>query len=456
MVAGRSETGVEAPTGMSPYQFAVVALCCLCNVADGFDVLSLAVAAPVLSKEWHVDPAIMGMLFSSVAVGLTIGAFVVAPFADRIGRRPVMLGALGTLAGTLLLTGLAGDIWHLLVLRFITGIGLGTLVVCLNTTVAEYSSPKARNIAMAVLHMGFTAGMMIGSAIAAMVVETIGWRAVFFSAGAFNVITFMLSIFLLGESRGFLARRQGPKDLSALNRLHRRMHLAPLAELPPQRERAGEFRVALTGMLGKSMRTQTILVWVASLTYAIVGYFLLNWKPTILANAGLTPSLAAASGIITGACGALGHLAMGLFARRVGEGRLTAIFFALAAVTLVIFGIQPPDPIPLLAMAGITTFFVVGAYTGLFLVSVVIYPDTIQNTALGFIVGFGRVGAIFGPMLGGFLLSAGMGRMDTYFVFSAIAVIPAVAMHLANRYAVRARAAKTTASSGELHAEPVR
>jgi MFS family permease len=445
----------EAPDRMSPYQWAIVILCCLTNVADGFDVVSLSVAAPVLSKDWHVDPAVLGTMFSAVAVGLVIGAFVVAPFADRIGRRPIMLGALGTLAAMLLLTGISATIWQLLLLRFVTGIGLGTLVVCLNTTAAENASEKARNIAMALVHLGFTLGMMLGSGIAALVLqETGGWRPIFFFAGALNVVTFLVSLFLLGESREFLLRRQAPGDLAWLNRIHRRMRIAELTAMPPKPAKTKDRGAAVRTMLLPEMRTQTILFWVASLTYAIVGYFLLNWKPTILANAGLTPTLAAASGIITGACGAMGHLAMGVFGRRVGEGRLTVIFFGMAAITLVIFGVQPPDPIPLLATAGITTFFVVGAYTGLFLVAVVMYPPRIQNAGVGFMVGFGRIGAIVGPIIGGFLLSAGLTRMDTYFVFSAIAVIPVVAMHFANRAMARRPRSADIFSPGALDAEP--
>lgn len=424
---------------MSPYQYAVVALCCLANIADGFDVVSLALAAPVLSGEWAIDPAMMGALFSAAAVGLTVGAFIVAPQADRFGRRPVMLSALGLLAIALLLTGISTNIWQLLVLRFITGVGLGTLVVCLNTTVAEFTSVKVRNLCLAIMHTGFTMGMIGGSGIAALVLEPIGWHAIFLSAGIMNVFTFLAGLFLLAESPTFLANRGRPDDLRRLDQLGKRMRIPNFRELVTQASRAehkpteSKLKTLLTGEL----RRRTILLWVASLTYAIVGYFLMNWKPTILANAGLSPTLAAASGIVTGAFGTLGHLAMGLFARRVGEGRLTAIFFAAAAVTLVIFGLQPPIPVFLLIMAGVTTFFVVGAYTGLFLVSVVMYPPSAQNTGLGFVVGFGRVGAIIGPMIGGVLLSTGFDRMDTYFVFAIIAVIPAITMHLANRIAQR-------------------
>lgn len=449
-VATEPSGAMAAPPSMTRYQYLVVALCCAANIADGFDVVSLSVAAPVLSKQWHIDPAVLGTLFSAVAVGLVIGAFLVAPFADKVGRRPVMLGALGSLAVSLLLTSAATDIWHLLALRFVTGIGLGTLVVCLNTTAAEYSSVKFRNMAMATVHIGFTLGMMLGSGIAAAVLGTGGWRTIFLAAGLLNAVTFTLALFILGESRDFLVRRQGPKDLAALNRLHRRMTLPELAAMPPRPAAAETSANAIRAMLAGPIRSPTILIWIASLTYALVGYFLLNWKPTVLANAGLSPSLAAASGIITGACGAVGHLAMGLLGRRVGEGRLTAFFFSMAAVTLILFGIMPAAPIPLLAMAGLTTFFVVGAYTGLFLVTAVMYPTAIQNTALGFVVGFGRIGAIIGPMIGGFLFSAGLTRMDTYIVFSIIAVIPAVTMSLVNRLAARA----ANKPGGEFSAEP--
>ena len=456
MAAAVEQTRVmDPPISMSVYQYLVVVLCCLINIADGFDVVSLAVAAPVLSKDWHVDPAMLGAMFSASAVGLVIGAFVIGPMADKIGRRPIMLGALATLAAMLLLSGVAQNLPQLFVLRTITGVGLGTLVVCLNTTVAEYSSDKARNMSLAILHIGFTFGMMLGSGIAAYALQTSGWRLIFLAAGTLNVVTFVLGVFLLGESREFLVRRQAPGDLARLNRLHRRMGIAELAEMPikPAAKVRG---AAMRTMLAPEMRTQTILVWVASATYAIVGYFLMNWKPTILANAGLTPTLAAASGIITGACGTVGHLAMGLWGRRVGEGKLTTIFFGAAAVTLVMFGLLPPIPVALLAMAGVTTFFVVGAYTGLFLVAVTMYPPSVQNSGVGYVVGFGRIGAIAGPMIGGFLLSAGLSRMDTYFVFSAIAVIPVVTMYLATRAMMRAPLRADPILSGAFDAEPAR
>ncbi len=208
-------------------------------------------------------------------------------------------------------------------------------------------------------------------------------------------------------------------------------------------------RFALRDLLEPAMRTETLLVWVTAFAYAIVGYFLMSWKPTILANAGLSPSMAAASVTIGSAFGIAGHLSMGLFARRTGEGRLTAVYFLLATISLFAFGTAPGNPIALILLAGVTNFFVVGAYTGLFLVAVEMYPPERQNTGLGFIVGFVRVGAAVGPILGGFLLSAGLSRMDTYFVFTAIAAVPAVTMYLAARLTARRRISSSAGALSE-------
>lgn len=438
---------------MSIYQYAVIALCCIANIADGFDVVSLALAAPVLTGEWGIAPEVLGALFSASAVGLTIGAFLVAPMADKIGRRPIMLGAMGTLAVSVMATAFSTTVPHILVLRFITGIGLGTLVVCLNTCIAEFASDKARNLSLAIMHTGFTIGMMIGGGIAALLLETAGWRSIFIAAGIINTVTFILSLFLLAESPHFLMTRRKEGDLARLNKIHARMKMPLMTAFPPAIKESKAKESTFNALLGPGVRKLTILIWITAITYAIVGYFQLNWKPTILANAGLSPSLAAAAVIITGAFGTLGHLSIGLFARRVGESRITAIFFAMAAVSLTIFGVQPPNPIGLLTMAGVVTFFVVGAYTGLFLVAVIIYPPNVKNAGVGFIVGFGRVGAVIGPMIGGFLLGIGLDRMGTYFAFSAIAVIPAITMFWATKISAKDSARREEAPDVSLPAE---
>src|SRR5687767_15545161 len=79
---------------MTRFQTVAVAICMVLNAIDGFDVLAIAFAAPVLSREWSLPPGQLGVLFSSGLLGMTLGSLFIAPLADRFGRRWMILTSL--------------------------------------------------------------------------------------------------------------------------------------------------------------------------------------------------------------------------------------------------------------------------------------------------------------------------------------------------------------------------
>jgi MFS family permease len=411
-------------------QYILVVLCCLINMADGYDVLSLAFAAPQLTKEWGVTPEMLGIAFSSSSVGLVLGAFLVAPAADRLGRRSVVLTALVLITLAHWCLAVSSSIWMVAGLRLVMGIGLGTLVVSLNVLVAEFSNDRLRNVLLAILHTGFSLGMGVSGATAALVLEPFGWRYIFVFGGVLNIVVLLFAIVFLLESPEYLTTRQPRNALARVNAILTLLKHQPLPALPPM-QTGPRKAVTVAALLAPDVRRTTILIWIASLAYAVVGYFLMNWKPQILVNAGLTPTQASYVGIIDGVFGTIGHLSIGLLSRWIEETRLTAIFFALLVVFLVGFGMAPANPWLLLSTSGVLTLFTVGAYTGLFLVAIKFYSAEMRNTGVGFVVGWGRVGAIIGPMLGGLLIGASFDRSMTFAVFAAIAVIPVMTMFLA-------------------------
>ncbi|HEY0942280.1 MAG TPA: MFS transporter [Steroidobacter sp.] len=428
-----NDNPVQALIARSPMhirQFILVILCCLINLSDGYDVLSLALAAPQLTKEWGVAPQMLGVAFSATSIGLVLGAFVVAPVADRLGRRSVVLTALLIITIAHWCLAVSNSIWMVAALRFCKGIGLGTLVVSLNVLVAEFSNERWRNVLLGVLHTGFSLGMAVGGATAAWVMEPFGWRYIFVGGGLLNGVVLLFSIVFLLESPEYLTTRQPRNALARVNAVLAKLKRPPLESLP-QIQMGSRPKITVAALLAPDMRRTTILIWIASLTYAIVGYFLMNWKPQILVNAGLSPTQASYVGVINGAFGTLGHLTIGLLTRWIDETRLTAIYFAMVVVVLVVFGTIPANPVLLLGTSGVLTLFTVGAYTGLFLVAIKIYSAEMRNTGVGFVVGWGRVGAIIGPMLGGLLIGASFDRVMTFAVFASIAVIPVMSMFLA-------------------------
>ncbi len=133
--------------------------------------------------------------------------------------------------------------------------------------------------------------------------------------------------------------------------------------------------------------------------------------------------------------GIFGHLTIGLLARKGAEARWTAIYFAFAGVTLVVFGnLHAPWQFMILTGA-ILKFFTVGAYTGVLLTAISLYSAQARSLGLGFVVGWGRMGAIIGPVIGGLLLGSGSddARSMTFAVFAAISAIPVPALLLIMR-----------------------
>jgi MFS family permease len=209
-------------------------------------------------------------------------------------------------------------------LRLAMGVGLGTLVVSLNVLVAEFTNDRWRNVLLAILHLGFSLGTAISGAVAALMLQPYGWRAIFVGGGILNFAVLLIAIVFLLESPEYLTSRQPRNALARVNAILARLKRPLLEALPPMQS-GGRARVSIAELLTPDMRQSTVLLWIASLTFAIVGYFLMNWKPQILVNAGMTPTQASYVGIVNGAFGALGHLSIPILSKRIEETRLTGI-----------------------------------------------------------------------------------------------------------------------------------
>jgi len=410
------------------WQIVTLLLCILINVSDGLDTSAIAYAAPSILREWGVGPEIMGLVFSAGAAGLVCGALFVAPLADRVGRRTVIVGAVATTGASMLAITFVGTIEMLLLLRFVTGIGVGALVPSLSVMVVEFSTERRGNIFLALVHVGFAIGAMLGGAVGALLIGPFGWRAIFLFAGTVSMVLAIASFFLLPESLNFLLTRQPRNALDRANALLAKLGEPPMEALPPRPER-GRRRPGLASTLfAPQYRAATLLLWLAAFSRYFVSYFLTQWKPQILVLAGVTPELAIASGVVTGAAAILGSLLMGTFASAVGARRATCASFLLCAASLVTFGFIEAEPILLLAAAAAALFAIEATFTGVVITSTRFYPAEFRTTGVGYTIGVGRFGAIAGPYLGGALLAMNLDRNFVYPVYAAVCVVGAVAI----------------------------
>ena len=106
-------------------QIRIVVLCGLVALLDGFDLQSIGLAAPSIAATLHIPPQELGAVFSAALAGLMVGAFALGPVADLIGRKGVLVSATLVFGIFTVCTAFASSFTQLLVIRFLTGVGLG-------------------------------------------------------------------------------------------------------------------------------------------------------------------------------------------------------------------------------------------------------------------------------------------------------------------------------------------
>lgn len=400
---------------ITPLQYAVIALCFLLNVMDGMDVLVIAFAAPALAAEWSIGPESLGIVFGMGTFGMVTGAMLLAPIADRLGRRTLILLSVAAVGSSVTLTALAGNIQQLLVLRFVSGLGIGVLLASSATMAAEYAPDRKRNFVVGFVLAGYTIGAFGSGLIAAHVIPAYGWQAMFVIAGVASLVTLPLLVWLLPESLDFLARVQPDNALAKINRILQRMAMPPLNELPALAK--VEKAANVPALLRRERRPATLMLWSAFFMSFAALYFLLSWIPKLAAATGIALDLAIYAGAVFNLGAFFGICLQGWLSLTFGLQRTIAGFMLAAAFLMLLFGYFSEAWLVLL-MFGLIGFTVQGGFVGLYAVAARLYPAELRNTGIGWAIGLGRFGAVVGPIAGGYLIAAGLGLAGNFAVFA--------------------------------------
>ena len=168
---------------MTPYQWMVVALCVLLNCLDGFDVMAMAFTASSLTEEFALSGSELGVLLSAGLVGMAVGSLALAPVADVIGRRPLILISVGLATLGMLLSAVAPSAVLLGLARVVTGLGVGGILASTNVIASEYASARWRGLAIGLYTAGYGIGATLGGVAARGMLADLGWRSVFVAGG---------------------------------------------------------------------------------------------------------------------------------------------------------------------------------------------------------------------------------------------------------------------------------
>lgn len=416
---------------LSPYQGLLVGICVLITLIEGYDLLLMAFSASSVAAEWQLNATQIGLLLSSVGVGLVFGSAFIAPLADRIGRRRMTVLALSIVVVTMALSSVTQNFGQLGIARALTGLGIGGLVASMPVVIAEFSPQRRRASFISIQSAGLPLGGVVGGAVAAAVLSTLGWRAAFVVGAALTLIVLVVVLALLPESIDFLLVKRPANALEAINRTLVRMRQAPISVLPAWIPRVKN-QVRTEVFTGRNGR-RTALLSFAFFVMMAAFYFANGWTPRLLLQSGMTPQQGTSSGILLNLGGVVAALLFGLLAVFFKNKVLAIIAFIGATAAFLSMGIFFGGVTQTLVLAIFVGALIQACATGLFTLSPETFPTAVRTTGVGVAVTAGRIGAIISPILAGVLVDHGWAASSLYLLFAAPLVLGAIAVAMLNR-----------------------
>jgi benzoate transport len=406
----------------------IVLLCFVLNMLDGTDLLIMSFIAPVLSETWHVGPERLGVLFAASLAGMAVGCLLIAPLADRYGRRALIIGALALVTVSMVFSGFSRGVSELMVARLFVGVGVGTIGVSMTAMTAEFAPDRHVNFAVGFVQAGYPFGSIITALVAANLLPMYGWHSMLIAIGGMSALLLLVIWLLLPESLSFLALRRPPLALERINVVRKRLELEPLVVLPAPVATTGR-GLQIRALFRDGRARSSVLLWCAVTSGYFVLYFVISWVPKLASQAGLPVSDAIYAGATYNLGAFVGTTVLGLLAIRFPLNKVVVAFLGLAAITMLLFGHSATSVWLTLFLALCVGASVQGGFNGFWAVAARLYPVAMRSTGIGWAFGVGRIGAVLGPIVGGLLVGAKL-PISTIFSIYAAPLVAAACMTL--------------------------
>jgi AAHS family 4-hydroxybenzoate transporter-like MFS transporter len=393
--------------GLSRFNIGLIIFTFFVVMIDGYDIAAIGFAAPSLIRAWHVtDQAAMGTVLSASLLGMLVGAPLIGMLGDRYGRKRAIIGSLllfGVLTwGAVLATSMAELAW----LRFFAGIGIGGFMPNVIALTAEFAPRRYRATMVMLMFTGVGFGGGLPGPVAAALVPTYGWQVIFTIGGTVPLVVALVCWLGLPESVKYLTLRDHrPQLVRLLRRIRPDVAAGPDTRFVIQDETQYP-GYSPAKLFSDGLWLITPLLWLLFVLNLMGYFFLVSWTPFLLSSANLPMTEAAIAQTFFQLGGAAGGVVLCRPMDNRGLLPITILFaVAVPAVALIGYvGTMSRDL--LMTVEFFAGFCVLGLQLGLNATAASIYPTSFRSNGTGWALGIGRVGAIVGPVLGGFLIAA--------------------------------------------------
>jgi putative MFS transporter len=414
--------------GFGKFQKKLMVICGLGWAADAMEILLIAFILPVVAKEWKLSTTEQGLLGTAIFLGMLAGAWVWGRLSDLFGRKISFISTVAISAIFGLLSAFAPSFGWLMVLRVLTGFGVGGMLPVDYAIFAEYLPSQKRGRYLVLLESFWALGTLLAAGLSWLVIPSLGWRWLLIISGLSAFIIFFIRRYI-PESPRYLMVKGKHQEAAEILQLVAKENGNDLSgyEISPVQVTA---RAKVSDLWKPALQRVTILLWVIWFFISLGYYGVFTWMPNYFRASGMTLLPVYQNSFILGLAQLPGYFSAAFLVEKLGRRKTLGIYLLASGVFTYLFAAVTTLNW-MVAMGVWMSFFTLGAWGALYAYTPEAYPTSLRGTGMGTASGMTRIAGAIAPSLGAFLLGGGLMVPLTVFAIAyAVAGLAAFALPL--------------------------
>ncbi|AKA72119.1 MFS transporter [Clostridium scatologenes] len=392
-----------------------------------FDAMDQGMVAGVMAaigREWKLTPADLGMLGSASAVGMAIGAAVAGMAADKWGRKTVVTFTLVLYGVASAVSGFAANFSILILLRFLTGLGLGGELPAASTLVSEFSPAKSRGRMVVLLESFWAWGWIVASLIAYLLIPVYGWRIGFLLGG----VPALYAAYLrkgIPESPRYLEQKGYFEEANEIvSKMEQQAGITSNKSTISNKIKKKK-NITLSELWSKDYIRRTFVLWTLWIGINFGYYGFVLWTPTLLMGKGFSLVKGFEFTLIMSIAQLPGYYSAAYLIESIGRKAVLVSYLSGTAVAAYLFS-QAASVNNVIIYGCLLYFFSLGAWGAVYAYTPEVYPTRVRGRGVGSAAAVGRIGAIAAPYIVGLVYQSKGKQAGFVYVFTMITIVFAV------------------------------
>jgi putative MFS transporter len=391
--------------GVGRFQYKLLAICGIGWAADAMEVIIISYVIPQVIQEWSLTTGQAGFIGTAIFLGMLIGAWFWGTITDYVGRKigfqltvlvDSIFGFLSALS--------PGYVW-LVVLRAITGFGVGGTLPVDYAIFSEYLPKRNRGRYLVLLESFWAVGTIVAAGLAWLVVPTLGWRALLALSAVPGAIVFFIRRYVPESPRYLLIEGREEEARAVLQQVARENGVTLNIDRLEAQKRSEVTTVS--ALWQQPFARTTLMLWIAWFCISLGYYGTFIWLPGIFVERGFDFLQTYQNTFILALAQLPGYFSAAYLVERWGRKGTLTVYLLLSGVFTYLFAVVSGLPL-IVSTAALMSFFTLGAWGVLYAYTPELYPTEARATGMGAASGMTRVAGALAPILGGRLLSVSL------------------------------------------------